>query len=286
MKESIMLENNSWYEKIHDAIINRAKLRGLNKSELEGYYEKHHVIPKCLGGNNKKDNLVLLTAKEHFIIHKILYRLHPDNKKLLFAVIAMFSPGNKYNHRENINMSTAAYYRKLHAEFLKGRKLSDETKKKISKSNKGKSLSQEQIDFLKKINTGRHPTDETRHKMSNSHKKENLSVEIIEKMRKASTGRKHSEETKKKISQANKNIIKSKEWCNNISKGKMGKPGHLHTEETKKLMSEHSSRNTKVVGPDNIIYNSVKECAKAFGIHRDTLRKWIKQKPEKGFKYY
>lgn len=34
---------------------------------LTGYSEKHHIIPKSLGGNNKKENLVSLTAREHFV---------------------------------------------------------------------------------------------------------------------------------------------------------------------------------------------------------------------------
>lgn len=29
------------------------------------YYEKHHILPRCLGGKNYNSNLVLLTPKEH-----------------------------------------------------------------------------------------------------------------------------------------------------------------------------------------------------------------------------
>ena len=50
------------YQRIYDQIINRAKER-----TLEGYKEKHHIIPKCMGGSNEKQNLIELTAKEHFI---------------------------------------------------------------------------------------------------------------------------------------------------------------------------------------------------------------------------
>jgi 5-methylcytosine-specific restriction endonuclease McrA len=55
------------YQKIHDSIIERAKNRN-----LLDYKERHHIIPKCLGGSDNLDNLVDLTAREHFIIHKIL----------------------------------------------------------------------------------------------------------------------------------------------------------------------------------------------------------------------
>lgn len=56
------------YEKIYNQIIERAKLSNRIKSK-ENYFEKHHIIPKCLGGDNEKENLVLLTAREHFICH-------------------------------------------------------------------------------------------------------------------------------------------------------------------------------------------------------------------------
>ena len=52
------------YEKIYNQIIERAKNR-----VLEGYGEKHHIIPKCMGGKNNLDNLVNLTAREHFLSH-------------------------------------------------------------------------------------------------------------------------------------------------------------------------------------------------------------------------
>lgn len=47
-------KNLWWYTKTYDQLIQKkAKLRGLDKSKLEGYYEKHHIVPKSLGGQNK-----------------------------------------------------------------------------------------------------------------------------------------------------------------------------------------------------------------------------------------
>ena len=36
------------------------------------YHERHHIIPRCLGGGNEEENLIDLFAKEHFIAHKLL----------------------------------------------------------------------------------------------------------------------------------------------------------------------------------------------------------------------
>ena len=48
------------YKNIHDNIINRAK-----KRKLVGYSENHHIIPKCMGGTNDKENLAIFTTKTH-----------------------------------------------------------------------------------------------------------------------------------------------------------------------------------------------------------------------------
>jgi len=70
------------YKNIHDEIIKRAQTRII---EADVYYEKHHIVPRCLGGDNSKENLVRLTAREHFIIHLLLIKLYPDNPKLVYA---------------------------------------------------------------------------------------------------------------------------------------------------------------------------------------------------------
>ena len=73
--------NNMTYEKfINNILITRGR-HGCNES----YYEKHHIIPKCLGGNDEENNLIDLFAREHFIAHKLLANEHPDNDKLIYA---------------------------------------------------------------------------------------------------------------------------------------------------------------------------------------------------------
>ena len=69
------------YEKIYNQIVNRAKNR-----ILECYTEKHHIIPRCMGGSDDKENLVSLTAREHFLCHHLLVRIYPENIKLKFAL--------------------------------------------------------------------------------------------------------------------------------------------------------------------------------------------------------
>lgn len=77
------------YSKIYSALIARGLERGLIKKKLNYYTEKHHIIPKSMGGQNKKDNYVLLTAREHFFAHELLYKIY-RNSEMAFALNKFF----------------------------------------------------------------------------------------------------------------------------------------------------------------------------------------------------
>lgn len=80
------------YKNIYDKLISRAKTRD---SIME--FEKHHVIPKCMGGSDDIENIVKLTIEEHYFAHQLLAKMHPDNHKLNYAAVMMCTgrPSNK-----------------------------------------------------------------------------------------------------------------------------------------------------------------------------------------------
>lgn len=49
------------------------------------YHERHHIVPKCMGGTDNKDNLIDLFAREHFEAHRLLALENPEDKKLIYA---------------------------------------------------------------------------------------------------------------------------------------------------------------------------------------------------------
>jgi len=57
------------YEKHYSLLIKKAQKRGT----VDGYKEKHHIVPRCMGGTDDKSNIVELTAREHFVAHLLLY---------------------------------------------------------------------------------------------------------------------------------------------------------------------------------------------------------------------
>ncbi len=71
------------YTRWYNSIVAAAKNR-----KIFGYTENHHIIPSSLGGSNKKENLVRLTAKEHFVCHLLLTRMTTGNNhyKMVFAL--------------------------------------------------------------------------------------------------------------------------------------------------------------------------------------------------------
>lgn len=81
------------YERIYNNLIERAKSRNITNT----YYERHHIIPRCLGGTNEACNLVNLTPEEHYLAHQLLVKMHPDHYGLIYAAILMCAgrPSNK-----------------------------------------------------------------------------------------------------------------------------------------------------------------------------------------------
>lgn len=72
------------YKKHYDLLINRARNR-----TSTGYVEKHHIVPRCLGGSDEVNNIVELYPEEHFLAHQLLVKMHPTNCKLVHAAVMM-----------------------------------------------------------------------------------------------------------------------------------------------------------------------------------------------------
>ena len=64
----------------------------------EEYHERHHILPKCKGGIDNKENLIDLFAKEHFIAHKLLAEENPEDISLVRAYQCMTIARNPKPH--------------------------------------------------------------------------------------------------------------------------------------------------------------------------------------------
>lgn len=135
------------YIKIYNELIDKCVIRAWTKQSAPCYVEKHHILPRALGGNNSKSNLVVMTAKEHFVAHHLLWKIH-RNVQTYYALIAM-----RYDRRNNkrikfpdipkLRENSRLFSKKGKDHPLFGIGHRAESKLKMSKSHKGKVLSKQ-----------------------------------------------------------------------------------------------------------------------------------------------
>lgn len=202
------------YQKVYDELVDKCVPRGLNKKVLEGYFEKHHIIPKCLGGTNSSDNYVLFTAREHVIAHKLLWKANPENYSLMWAYTRTVNA-----HKDLLTWSDVEKAKIAKAKFMSERIISQETKDKISATLTGHKRSQESIEKGRAKQTGQTRTDETKKNLSDKRK------ELV------ASGWTVPEEARKKIGDFFRGRPISEEHKQNISKATKGKvmPAHVLT---------------------------------------------------------
>src|SRR5258708_2720117 len=84
------------YERIYQQLVGRAQERTITE-----YTEKHHIVPRSLGGSNCRVNIVKLTAREHYVAHLCLWKMSNGiaKRKMAYAVLAF--------RRKNSMQSTA-----------------------------------------------------------------------------------------------------------------------------------------------------------------------------------
>lgn len=225
----LMQTINNKYTKWYNNIISNAKTRILLESV---YTEKHHIIPRSLGGSDDKNNKVVLTAKEHFICHLLLCKMTKGKAKasMCYAVIQM----TMINTRERY-VPTSRIYEML--------------KKQISEATKGKNYN-ERYTMERAI--------EIKNKIGEKSKG-----------RKPFLGRKHSEETKKKISLAKQGVSTPKSEAMKLKLSNTRKAmkldfsgeknpmyGKKQSTKTKELISKANS------GEKNGIYKKYKNLPK------------------------
>lgn len=139
MDSNVFIHNK--YTKCYYRLINKILKENRIKNK-NCYYEKHHIIPRSLGGNDEKFNLVLVIPREHFILHWLLTKMCINTfykMKMINAFSGMFSWKDKRNlsSRQYDIIRNSVGKRKQTEES--NRKRSEKLKGRVSKI-KGKTL--------------------------------------------------------------------------------------------------------------------------------------------------
>jgi hypothetical protein len=230
------------YQKVYNNLVDSRKK--LIRSRKDGmYYESHHIIPKSLGGGDEKENLVLLTAREHFLAHWLLTKCTEgqNHYRMICAFLKM------YNISKDVIQRSDTKYAKRGRVYQKLREAYSESMKGQNNPNHGKKFSEERCKQMSEARLGEKngmfgknnhsiwiekygieeankKREEVKRKKSESLSGKNnpmygkiginhgkkLSKETKEKMKQAAIGRKLSEETKKKLSDIKKEFYKRK----------------------------------------------------------------------------
>ena len=158
--------NSSKYTSWYYSIITRAQNRLINNV----YTERHHIIPKSLGGSNKKNNLVRLTAREHFICHLLLPRMVNDTKSknsmwyAAWCLLAMRGSTKEriFKHNSHSFATVREKRAKLVSDARTGTTNSEETRRRIGAKSALKVYTDEYRKKLSVAGTGRKDTEEVR----------------------------------------------------------------------------------------------------------------------------
>ena len=171
---NIYMFNQSKYTHWYYTIITRAQQRKLENT----YFEKHHIIPKCLGGSNRRDNLVCLTAREHFICHLLLPRMVDDSvakSKMWYAAWCLMAMSGSNGQRKfkygARSFATIREHRSQQVTKMRtGRKHTEETKRKIGEKSRNKVYSDEYRQKLSSAGLNRKDPEEVKKRKSEAAK--------------------------------------------------------------------------------------------------------------------
>lgn len=111
-----------------------------NRPKKDGnYYERHHILPKSLFPNwkTKKSNLVLLTAREHFIVHQLLIKIYPDSNEMKCAFVPFQRPNADYEITTEEYEQIKRYNAELMKNRMTGKKKSPESVIKSANTRRG-----------------------------------------------------------------------------------------------------------------------------------------------------
>jgi len=261
MSATIFIDNK--YTRIYYSIIERSQSRILSD---DVYTERHHVIPRSLGGGESKSNLAILTAREHYICHWLLVKMTEGKaKRSMGHALRMMLAKNKHTNGRYIPKSKLYdLVKKTANEASKGRPCSPETREKIRQGNLNRGPASEEtrqkLSEAAKRRKGFTPegrvrvveankfriwTDEAKQKLREARARQverqgdTMTKEARAKLSLAAKGKVLADDHKEKIAAANRGKTRSREVRQAISERMIG---HVKSKETIEKLRAKSSK--------------------------------------------
>jgi len=241
------------YKKIYDnfILIKRQQRSGIVHKRGDNLC-MHHIIPKCIGGPDTEENLVLLTYREHVFVHRLLTRIYPNEGGIALAITFMT--------RKSII-----------------------TKGKVVNSKELDELDRLSREYKRQLATGKHPSEETRKKQRLAKIGTKASQKTRELLSKIRMGHPVSKETREKLSKSKMGYSPTEEHRKNVG---LSKKGQKMSEKTREKISGGNAYTAKKIkGPTGKVYNTIREACSDAGCTESTLKSWIRNHPEKGYEF-
>lgn len=178
-------------------LIQTAKKRGSDKSKIPYYTESHHIVPKCMGGKNTKENLVLLSAREHYVAHRLLSKMFPTHIGIQRALFNMCTTNTTENRNYIISANEYSYAREMFSK-LQSSNMIKRWKSEEYRTNVSSKLSASGINAWNDV--------DKRKNIQNAQRAACNRPEVIERKRLAALKLNESQEYKNKLSIAAKEV--------------------------------------------------------------------------------
>ena len=145
-------------------------ISALKGQVVEGYSEKHHIVPRSHGGSNKKDNLIALTPRQHFIAHRMLWKAYGGSMARAYF---MMSATGKYGKigSKTYAMAREEYSKQVVIQMANKPNIpafTPEHRAKLSQAKLGRKLSPQHRENVRLAVIGRKCSEETKMKISNT----------------------------------------------------------------------------------------------------------------------
>jgi hypothetical protein len=134
------------YQSHYSRLIARARARD---SRFLSLFEKHHIIPRCIGGADADANIVKLTPQEHFVAHRLLVKMHPGHLGLLAALALMHARTNKER------LSFVVRLRRAMSNARRGKQKSAAHRQAIGSAQKGQAKSARHRRAMSEVRVGK-----------------------------------------------------------------------------------------------------------------------------------
>ena len=166
---------------------------------VEGYGENHHILPRSMGGTDDPENIIRLSARDHYFAHRLLAKF--AGPSMVYALSMMVFATSETQNRYKPSSRVIGYIKEEIGKNRRGKtpNLTPESRRRLA-TFKGKKHTEESKEKVRKAKLGKPRSEETRKKISESHKGKTLSDAHKANISKVQKGVPHSEEHVKKLS--------------------------------------------------------------------------------------